>query len=548
MPVLIVAALAFLFICVGLVQASRDAPAVDEVVDLTAGLVAVEHRDLRMNPEHGLVPHVGSALLPALLADPLVPRTASYEAGDWFDYTDDLVRANADARRLDEVVFWFRVAPVVVGGLTGLLLYRLAASLFGQPAGALAGALWLTTPYVVGVAHLGTVDVWYAAALTVVAIAALRLWRRATLGATATLAVTVAAAALVRHQALVLVAVSVVVVVVHRSERPLLHVGVALLLPLALIWGAYRAVDSTPVKGSPGERFEQLIDVAASAGPVERLVVSAPLPVEWRAGVSYLFVTSEPRDAYVLGEHWRGSRPWYFAASALVKVPLSASALLLLGLVGWSKVPSRRRRAAILTLAVGFGAEALLLHVQPLNLGLRLALPLLALGCVVAGPAVLAFSGRARVASLGTLGVLQLIAFAAAHPNSLAWTPPPFSDGYRYVSDSSIDIAQATDALRERHTTAPVVAASLLLPRGLDGIREVPAIEDQSPDALVGDVAVGATNLTVMRFDELSWLRAYCPVELVADAVLIYRFEAPPDVSPGPSMPAAPCDQAVSTR
>ncbi|WP_436795754.1 hypothetical protein [Actinospongicola halichondriae] len=113
------------FLVLGLIQASRDSVAVDEAVDLTAGLVAVADHDVRMAPEHALFHKVLPGLLPVLVADPIIPRTAAYEDGDWFDYTDDLIRANDEAGRLDDVVFWFRVVPLLLGAATGLLVYAL---------------------------------------------------------------------------------------------------------------------------------------------------------------------------------------------------------------------------------------------------------------------------------------------------------------------------------------------------------------------------------------------------------------------------------------
>ncbi len=64
----------------------------------------------------------------------------------------------------------------------------------------------------------------------------------------------------------------------------------------------------------------------------------------------------------------------------------------------------------------------------------------------------------------------------------------------------------------------------------------------------MGDVVVSATELTVTHAEELSWLRAYCPVEVIASSVLRYRFETPVDRSPGPDTPASPCRGEVSAR
>jgi hypothetical protein len=63
-----------------------------------------------------------------------------------------------------------------------------------------------------------------------------------------------------------------------------------------------------------------------------------------------------------------------------------------------------------------------------------------------------------------------------------------------------------------------------------------------------GWVAVNATALTVHFHDELSWLRAYCPVDDLGGTVLLYRFVEPPTAAPGPEAPEGPCHADHSIR
>ena len=82
--------LAVLFLAIGLHQAARDAPTVDEGVDVSSGVASLVRRDLRMTPEHPALPKAVAAL-PALLAHPIVPDTEAWERGDWFDWSDDFI-------------------------------------------------------------------------------------------------------------------------------------------------------------------------------------------------------------------------------------------------------------------------------------------------------------------------------------------------------------------------------------------------------------------------------------------------------------------------
>ena len=284
-----------------------------------------------------------------------------------------------------------------------------------------------------------------------------------------------------------------------------------------------------------------------AAGPLERLTLAVPMPIEWQAGFGYLVVTSDQRPAYLLGDEWDGSRIWFFPASAAVKLPVTATLAVLAGAAGWTLVePGKRRRAAAAVGAPAVVVAAFLL-LQPLNLGLRLAVPVLALVFVAAAP-VMCLGRRLAISAVAVLAAGQIASMVVAYPHSLAWTPPPNSNGYRVVSDSSIDFGQANDDVRRREASQPFVAASLIAPRGFDVLPGVPRVEDVNPAALVGDIAVSATELTVRNRQSLSWLWAYCPVDVIGDSVLVYRFDAPPDVTARADVPAAPCDGTVSQR
>ncbi|WP_436795755.1 hypothetical protein [Actinospongicola halichondriae] len=412
--------------------------------------------------------------------------------------------------------------------------------------GLVAAGLWLTTPYVLGMAHLGSLDISFTFWVVALVLAVDRWRATPDDGRVLAVAGVLGAALLTRHTAVVLVpVVFVLVVVLHRGrDRRVAQVAMVLLVPLIVVWIGYRAVDPIPVDGAPRARFDALISTASADSPVAAAALAVPLPVEWRAGFAYLMETSDQRPAYLLGESWSGGRWWFFPSSAIVKVPLVVLAIL----GGAAALARRSRRDALRVLVtVGplAGMLAMFLAVQPLDLGLRLALPVLAPLAVVAAGLV-HLPRRGALVVLGVLTFCQAAAVVAAHPDSLAWTPPPFTDGYRAVSDGTIDIGQANRTVRSRHRTTPFVAASLSGPRGLDVLPGVPRVE--AAGALVGDVVVSATELTVTHRDELSWLRAYCPVEVIDSAVLRYRFTDPVDRSPGPDTPASPCSGEVSVR
>lgn len=551
---LVLLALSGPFLWLGVARARTQAPAVDEVVDLTASLVTVSERDLRMAPEHGILPHAVAGLLPSLLGDPEVPKTEAYEQGAWLDYTEDLVVANREAGRLADLLLMFRISSLLVAAGTAFVICWLATELAGPRAGVLAGGLWLLSPYVLGLAGIGVIDVWYAAALSIAAVAATVAWRSPSRWSALAFGMVLGGTLLVRHHAVVLVPAAMCLVAFrarHVRREALVRAALVATVACAVVWGMYRAVQPTPAEGVVAERYEQLVAGAREEGLAARVLVSAPLPIEWRAGAGYLVLTNEERASYVAGEARQGAPIWYLAANAVLKLPLTTTALVIVGAAAVAQIERARRRPVLVALAATVLVEAAVLHMQSLGLGLRLGLPLLAGACVLAGSAVMvtqAWPGRLLV---GGLVVGQLTAFALAQPHPLAWTPPPMSDGYRWLSDSSIDVGQGADELRDRHERSPFVAATTLEPRGAPALEGVPRVSDVPADQLVGLVAVGASALTVYRADELAWLRAYCPVEVIADSILVYRFAEPPLRRPGPDVPAPPCPggpDATSTR
>lgn len=533
------------FVALALVEAGGDGLSVDEAFDVTSGLTTVVHRDTRFTNEHGLLPRVAFAL-PALLAAPDVPEGPGFESGDWFQMTADVLRANDDGvDTLDDLTFLARLVPIAVAVAAGLGIHRLARMLHGDLAGVVAAAAWFTTPYLIGLGHLATTDVPFAAAVVWTSVALLAHLRAPTDRTAAVVGLLLGASLLTRHLAVVIVATTVLsMAVAARAEARTAarHVAVALLVPFALVWVAYRAIDP----GGGGDARLAGFVAAGHDDLLTRLVLLVPWPQEWAAGFSYLTLTSEPRPAYLFGQAWEGSRLWFFPGSALAKIPATLLAAVGAGLVLAARRPRLGREVVHVALLPAV-ALSLALLAQPLNLGLRYAVPVLALVLVLAAPVATVLARRWGQVALGGVLAVQVVACLVAVPHSLAWTPSPFTDGYRWVSDSNLDYGQDDLRLREwEHIDGARVA--VVAPRGLrppPGSRPLVGVD---PTTIEGWVAVGATALTVVERDELAWLRAYCPVGTIGGSILLYEFEEAPTAEPGPTMPVAPCEGSSSVR
>ncbi|HEY2814061.1 MAG TPA: glycosyltransferase family 39 protein [Acidimicrobiales bacterium] len=551
-PALVLVPLALLFLVSGLVQAWRDSPTVDEAIDIAAGVTSVVRHDLRLSPEHDVAIHVLPAV-PALFAHPVVPDGPGYQSDDWFEHTDEFIRANQEAGRLQRVVFLSRLVPLMEGLAVAWLLYLLGARLFGTTAGILSSALWLTTPVFIGFSHIVSIDVAFTLATLAVCLALLRFLERPSTGWAAVVAVAVGAALLTRHSALVLLAVvlAVIVIVGWRDGRApsvwLQHAGIVAFGSWATVWLCVRLLAFTAPGGEAGARLDGYIAQGRHDSLITRLVLSVPWPKEWAAGFAYLVQTSTAKPAYVLGHAWDGGHWWYFLAMVPVKVPFVALIVMVVGPFGWRHVAREKVRLALAVVVAPALALYVAVALQPLDLGLRYAFPPLALWFVAAGPAVLLGTPPLRRVAAAVLGVTQIAAAVAAYPHSIAWTPPPFTPAYQWTTDSNVDYGQDTRLVNEWAVgKQPLV--DLLLPRGVDLPAGSRPLLDVPPVEVQGWVAVSATRLTALDRDQLAWLRAYCPVGTIGGSVLLYRFDAPIDPSPGPTKPVGICSGDVSTR
>ncbi len=542
LDLLVLAGLSLALVVVGLVQAAHDAPTVDEGVEITAGVVGVARHDLRLTPEHALVVKLGAA--PALLADPIIPDTAAYRSDDWFTYNDQFIRANRAAGKLDRILFLARLVPLVetIGCLW--LVHALARRLFGGRAGLLSAGLWATTPLVVGLGHFVTIDIAFTLATLAVSLALLRFLEERTVGRAAVVGLALGWALATRHTALVLLALGVIVIAAAMRQdrrRAAEAAGTALGVAVATLWAAYRLVAPSAPGGVAGAQLRGVIDRAGAGSALARLVTSLPFPLEWRAGFAYLDLTSGDRGASLLGQSWTGTRWWYFPAVLLTKVPVGVLVAIAVGAWCCWRLGGTRRRRAMAVVVAPAGLLFAFTAAQPLELGVRLLLPSIALAMVLAGPVVAGLRHRAGRVALALLAVTQLAVFLLASAHPLTWTALPFTPNYRWVSDSNLDYGQAEFDLerwsRGRH---PWVAVANT--RGIDpppGSRDL--LRAGHAD-VQGWVAVGSTPMMVLHPGELSWVRAYCPVgQLGGGAILLYRFERPADIRPGPSRPAARC-------
>ena len=522
------------FIALGLGEAWSDAPTFDEPVYIAAGLAAVLRHDLALNEEHPPVPKVLAAL-PVLIAHPVIPANGRWTGNDERGYSARFAAAQQSAGILRRVTFAARLVPLAETAGVAVAIFLLGAELLGPAAGAFGGLVWLASPLVLGIGHLDGTDIPFALAVVIASWTIARWLRLRSRGALVWLGLALAGAALSEMSGLLVLAAGLGVVAVAtlreagslRSgvRHALARTGLTGLISLAAVWVAYAALDPA-VLSHPGL-----------------------LPSPYLSGIDYLRTTETvAAPGYLAGDSYTGGRWWFWPLSLVIKLPIEALLLLVVGGGAWFMVrPTARRRALA---AVGLPAALLtgFTLTMPRDIGVRYLLPVIALWAAASGaliPAAARLRPAARRASLaGACALLAAAAVttAASYPDSLSWTAPPFRPGYAVATDSNIDWGQGLYALLS-WTATHRAWVSYFGPRGLapDPVPGGRPLLGTPRDQISGWVAVSATALTSADRSALGWLRGYCPVRVLAGSILIYRFRRPPAPAPVARRPPAAC-------
>lgn len=553
---LLLGLLAVPFAVLGTLQARWDGPNWDEPLYLTAGLTTLREREIRINFEHPPLVKVLSSVPVLLLTDPIVPTGEAWQRGDQWLAQGDFNEANQAAGTFNRIVLAGRLVPLAIGVGVGFLLYAMTAGLYGRAGGLLAGGLWFTSPFALGLSHHMTIDVPFAAAALLVGLALLRAARRPSWLDPLLVGAACGVALLTRFTGLVLLAAAALSLVLGWRRTGLatavLRGALAVVVAWACVWGGYRALVPSP----PDLPAQLDLPVIVGGAPTEvplsvRLVTVIPWPEEFDLGVGYLArVSLPPAPGFVMGMAWDGANPFYWPLAMLAKLTPVELGVLAAGVGLLAVNVGRQRREVLLALLLPAGALALFAVVQPRPLGLRYLLSSLLLALVASGWVADWLRERTRGRHvLAAMAVVQVAALVSAHPHSLAWTSPPFRPAYQYVTDSNVDWSldfyrvQAWSRGRDPWIAFPG-------PPGYDladmpGARQLLGADHAQ---VTGDVAVFVSQLNGYHRDALAWLRGYCPVGTIGGSVLLYHFDEPPDLRPGPIRPEGLCPGAAVSR
>lgn len=381
------------------------------------------------------------------------------------------------------------VARLPTVALLAALLWAvgaLARRLGGELAGPLARLFAALDPNLIAHGSLATVDVAYALAVLLCALAFLPVAERPGLRRAALLGAALGAALAIKFTALLLLPFALTLPGFAARPGPGLRgwlrlFAMAALVAVLVIDASYLFTGLARPLGDHAWRGP-LFTALATALPGLRL----PVPEAFLTGLDASLVDEGAGWIVVLlGREWPGGVWFYFLVLALLKTPLAASVGQGLGLWRLLRGPGARAsavRAVLLVLALHALYFSFLFRAQ---IGYRFALacvPLVA-ALAAAGLAPGLHGRRARPALLllFALGAAELLPFAGnplAFTNSLVW---PKREAFRYVADSNLDWGQGRERLpallaAEQLATAPVNPVHPLPGPNVVGINELTGV------------------------------------------------------------------------
>jgi 4-amino-4-deoxy-L-arabinose transferase-like glycosyltransferase len=435
-----------------------DTPTVDEFAHLPAGWYYWQTAHFDLFPQNPPLVKLLSAL-PLFLLHPAVDTAARIQNTGWYPWvfgTDFMERNRAI---YDRVFLLGRLPIVLLGVLTGLLVYRWARELYGRAAGLTALTLFVFCPSVVAHAHLATVDLG-AACFTLLALYRFdRYVRKPTLRRLVLCGLALGAAELAKFTGLLLYPIFVLLAVVvlwERGEKDgrgagwrRMGWGLASLAGIFLL--SLLVIDLGYLFQGVGRPLRELRFESRSLSRVAALPggLPAPLPAAYLRGVDDLQLINERGEYpnYLFGRWSRQGFKAYYLITILYKSPL----LLLLAFL---LAPFARARGVRGEAFLWLPALALFLAFSfftRVDYGIRYVLPVLPLACIYAGRLA------PWLADQGPMLRAAGLALLVAYPYSVLRATPDTIDyfnvlaggqGDRILLDSNLDWGQGLKRLR----------------------------------------------------------------------------------------------------
>jgi 4-amino-4-deoxy-L-arabinose transferase-like glycosyltransferase len=579
---LVLLVLSVQFLTLGAIQARNDSFTYDEPYYLVSGQTALTEQDLRINYEHPPLPKLLAAIPGVLFADVDIPLdTSAWENADTTDLLNQVVSNNWDD--IHKITFLFRIVPLLEAAAIGLILYLFGRDLFGWQAGLLSGGLWLTLPLAVGFGHLNGLDVPAALAVLGASYLLLRYLDRRKPLQLLWLGLAVGAALLTRAAVGLVVAASVIAVVavadIWRFKwRGIAHTAGIALIGWGVVWLVYWILDPGGFDTTLARPEWLLTTPGAEPSFFAQIALLVPWPSSYSEGIRFLsdFHGATGSPGYLFGDAFNTLSWPFWPGSFLLKMTPVAIIAIIGGAVCWRRVGRRNVLRAAVVLGLPLLGLILMMSQAQRPFGVRYLIPIIVILLVVAGPFAMISRWNVRgwsagLALLGLLAVAQLAMLWDSHPHSLSWSAPGFPPAWRVAADSNVDWGQDFYRLQEWAADKETPYVSYFGEGPSDTLMELPGTPISAhpytiwwhgiePPRDTEWIAVSASNLNAYAFEGASdyylpvftTLRAYCPVDIIGETILVYHFESLPQqlhLRDVPDMPAPLCpDEEYSQR
>jgi 4-amino-4-deoxy-L-arabinose transferase-like glycosyltransferase len=449
-----------------------------------------------------------------------------------------------------------RCMVILTGALLAALIFHWTTKLYGYGAALVAVFFFCLSPNILAHAHLVTLDLSGAVGWTACAYLTWRLLEEPTPSQAIILGAVLGLAPVTKLSGIVLpIIVGILVLVDAVRERHALRwyrrlglLVLAYLIAIGVLNGLYRFEGFC-------EAFRDIDFVSAKLVSVQAAMpgLRLPVPVPFLKSLDVLFIGDQPHEpAYYLAGQWSLDGWWYYHLVAfLLKTPLG---LLLPGLFAigvWARGGSAgvRDYCVFVPLLAVFVANSAM---NPLNIGVRHALPAYPLMAIAASPWIAGAIERvwagsrahrdvaAAAASIALLGWFSWANVSIAprylqYFNELAGGP---NGGHRWLIDSNLDwgqdLVRLSEYMTRRHLSTVHLAYFGRVDPRVYGVDFTPLIQGVShgPAVVSASFLMGRPywiwrapgDLQWAHQDAYAWLQGQAPVARVGS---MFVFDLP---------------------
>lgn len=394
----------------------------------------------------GWVPRLFSLPVPSDLGKPGDTRH------EWWESMK--ISERLDQRSLRSLFFASRLPLLIFPMATGLLLWRWARELFGPPAALVLTLMFALEPTARAHGCLLKNDLAATFGYLLFWFCIWRFWRSPHWKTAAWVGVATLIGILAKLSLLILVILAPAIVLARflmwrqaSLRLTLACLALSLAIPYAGAVAAYqfevqrvRRYELTTLSHHPSFPY-----AFTTLSHVFRLL---PVPTNlWRGSVSLMFSNGDSSQVYLLGRVYPSGHPLYFLIALAVKVPVALQILVAtgLGFVVTGLWRGRFRSSDLFWMLPGFLYIALA-SLSKLQLGIRLILPALPFGLLIAGPTVeWLWRGRRKLLLAACVAWLAVVSLRI-YPHGLSffntWVGGA-DHGIEYLADSNLDWGQS---------------------------------------------------------------------------------------------------------